>query len=185
MEIAEVLYLIWILPSLLEITGRKGEKLTKNEKVEIVNSLTEGFKSSDALVICDFKGLNTKTIEKLRNSAKDMDVKVQVAKNTLAAIAMKNAGIEGIELKDTNMFVWGADQLNVTKIVAKFADANNVFQIRNGFIAGEVVDSAKIDALSKLPSRDELIGMLLQTWMAPITNFTIGLDALRAKKEEA
>jgi large subunit ribosomal protein L10 len=173
-----------LIPSLLEITGRKGEKLTKNEKVEIVNSLTEGFKSSDAVIICDFKGLNTKTLEALRNSAREKNVKVQVAKNTLAAIAMKNADIEGIELNDANMFVWGEDQLDVTKIVAKFAETNKVFQIRNGFIAGEVVDAAKIDALSKLPSRDELIGMLLQTWMAPITNFTIGLDALRAKKEE-
>jgi large subunit ribosomal protein L10 len=36
-----------------------------------------------------------------------------------------------------------------------------------------------------MPSRNELIGMLLSTWMAPITNFTIGLDALRAKKQES
>ncbi len=158
--------------------------MTKNEKIEIVKELTEGFKSSDALIICDFKGLNTKAIENLRNSAKDENVKVQVAKNTLAKIAMDNAEISGIELKDVNMFIWGEDQLSVTKVVAKFAEANKVFQIRVGFIAGELADSAKIEALSKLPSRDELIGMLLQTWMAPITNFTIGLDALRAKKEE-
>jgi len=177
--------LIWNFPALLEITGRKGEKLTKNKKIEIVNQLTDGFKASEALVICDFKGLNTKTIEELRNAARVVDVNVQVAKNTLATIAMKNADIEGIELNDTNMFVWGEDQLNVTKVVAKFAEANKAFEIRTGFIAGEVVDVAKIEALSKLPSRDELIGMLLQTWMAPVTNFTIGLDALRAKKEEA
>ncbi len=42
----------------------------------------------------------------------------------------------------------------------------------------------KIEALSKMPSRDELIGRLLRTWMAAVTNFTIGLDALRVKKEE-
>ena len=185
MEIVEVFDLIWDFPSLLEITGRKGEKLTKNEKVDIVNALTEGFKSSDALIVCDFKGLNTKTVEGLRNSAKDLDVSVRVAKNSLATIALRNADIEGINLKDTNIFIWGEDQLNVTKVVAKFAETNKVFKIRCGFVAGEVADVAKIEALSKLPSRDELIGMLLQTWMAPVTNFTIGLDALRAKKEEA
>ncbi len=158
--------------------------MTKNKKIEIVNQLTDGFKASEALVICDFKGLDTKTIEILRNAARAANVNVQVAKNTLAAIALKNAEIEGIELNETNMFIWGEDQLDVTKVVAKFSEANQAFEIRTGFITGEIVDVAKIEALSKLPSRDELIGMLLQTWMAPVTNFTIGLDALRAKKEE-
>ena len=46
-------------------------------------------------------------------------------------------------------------------------------------------DVAKVEALSKLPSKEELIAMLLQVWKAPIANFTIGLDALRAKKEES
>jgi len=158
--------------------------LTKNEKIELVNHLTEEFKASDALIVCDFKGIDTKSLEVLRNSAKEKDVKVKIAKNTLASIAMKNSQIDGIELKDTNLFVWGEDQLEVTKVVSKFAQTNKTFKIRVGFVAGEIADATKIEALSKLPSRDELIGMLLQTWMAPITNFTIGLDALRAKKEE-
>jgi len=158
--------------------------LTKNRKVEIVSLITEEFKTSDALVVCDFRGLDVPAIEELRISAKEANVNVRVIKNTLAAIAMKNAGIEGIELKDTNIFVWGEDQLDVTKVVAKFAKASDNFVIKTAFIDGEVSDAAKVEALSKMPSRDELIGMLLQTWMAPVTNFTIGLDALRVKKEE-
>jgi len=158
--------------------------LTKNRKVEIVNNITEEFKTSEALVVCDFRGLDVPSIEELRIDAKEMNVKVRVIKNTLASIAMKNADIEGIELSSTNIFVWGEDQLDVTKVVAKFAKANNKFVIKTAFIDGEVSDAAKVEALSKMPSRDELIGMLLQTWMAPVTNFTIGLDALRAQKEE-
>ena len=158
--------------------------MTKNRKVEIVNNITEEFKTSEALVVCDFRGLDVPSIEELRIDAKEMNVKVRVIKNTLATIAMKNADIEGIELSSTNIFVWGEDQLDVTKVVAKFAKANNKFVIKTAFIDGEVCDATKVEALSKMPSRDELIGMLLQTWMAPVTNFTIGLDALRAQKEE-
>ena len=158
--------------------------MTKNQKVEIVNAITEEFKSSDALVVCDFRGIDVPAIEELRIDAKEMNVKVRVIKNTLASIAMKNANIEGIELTNTNIFVWGEDQLDVSKVVAKFAKANDKFVIKTAFIDGEVSDAAKVEALSTMPSRDELIGMLLQTWMAPVTNFTIGLDALRAKKEE-
>ena len=158
--------------------------MTKNQKVEIVNAITEEFKSSDALVVCDFRGIDVPAIEELRIDAKEMNVKVRVIKNTLASIAMKNADIEGIELTNINIFVWGEDQLDVSKVVAKFAKANDKFVIKTAFIDGEVSDAAKVEALSTMPSRDELIGMLLQTWMAPVTNFTIGLDALRAKKEE-
>ena len=158
--------------------------MTKNQKIEIVSDVTEEFKSSNALVVCDFRGLGVPEIEELRICATEANVKVRVIKNSLASIAMKNADIEGIELKDTNIFIWGADQLDVTKIVAKFAKDSDKFVIKTAFINGEISDAAKVIALSKMPSRDELIGMLLQTWMAPVTNFTIGLDALRAKKEK-
>jgi len=159
--------------------------LTRQEKVEIVTSLTEEFKSSEAVVVCDYKGLNVKALEALRLSAKDADVKVRVIKNTLASIALNNAEMSGLTLKDTNIFVWGADQLAVTKVAAKFAEKTDLFVIKSAFIEGSIADAAKVEALSKMPSRDELIGMLLQVWNAPITNFTIGLDALRAKKEES
>ena len=158
--------------------------MTRNEKVEIVESLSEEFKTSGALAVCDYKGLTVPELENLRIAAKEANVKVRVIKNTLAAIAMKNADVSGIELSDTNIFVWGEDQLDVTKVVAKFAENSDKFVIKTAYIDGEVADAAKVEALSKMPSRDELIGMLLQTWMAPVTNFTIGLDALRAKKEE-
>jgi large subunit ribosomal protein L10 len=159
--------------------------LTRKEKAEFINSLTEEFKASDGLIVCDYKGLNVKAIEVLRNNARLENVNVQVIKNTLAKIAMKDADMDGLELKDTNIFVWGADQLAVTKVVATFAKTNPNFIIKSGFAGGIVVDAAKVEALSKMPSRNELIGMLLSTWMAPITNFTIGLDALRAKKQES
>ena len=131
-----------------------------------------------------YKCLSVAKLEELRVAAKEADVHVQVVKNTLAHIAFKNASMEGMTLKDTNIFIWGADQLAVSKVVAKFAEKNELFVIKSAHIDGEVAPASKVVALSKMPSRDELIGMLLQVWNAPIINFTIGLDALRAKKEE-
>lgn len=158
--------------------------MTRQEKAKIIDSLTEAFKASDAVAVCDYKGLTVKKLEELRAAAKEADVNVQVVKNTLALIAFKNASMDGMTVKDTNIFIWGADQLAVSKVVAKFAEKNELFVIKSAHIDGEVAPAEKVVALSKMPSRDELIGMLLQVWNAPITNFTIGLDALRAKKEE-
>ena len=158
--------------------------MTKAEKIEIVEKLTESFKSSNAIVVADYKGLSCSSIEQLRSLANEKEVNVRVAKNTLSNIALKNAGIEGIELKDTNILVWGEDQLDVTKVASKFAETNDLFAVKIASIDGEIADAAKVEALSKLPGKEELLGMLASVWMAPVRNFTIGLDALRIKKEE-
>lgn len=157
--------------------------MTKNEKIQIVSTLQESFKESEAIIVCDYRGLSTKKLEILRENARANDVKVQIIKNTLAAIALKNAGKEGLELKDTNIYLWGNDQLNVSKVASKFEDDNEQFKIKSAFIEGSVADVAKVKALAKMPSRNELLAMLLQVWNAPLTNFVIGLNALKTKKE--
>ena len=86
--------------------------MTRDEKAKIVAELTDGFKNSEAVLVSDFKGLSVKALENLRNNAREVDVKVQVVKNTLANIALKNASKDGMELKDTTM-----DQLGRAKSV--------------------------------------------------------------------
>ena len=160
--------------------------MTRNKKTEVVAKLESEFKAAEAIVVCDYRGLSVKKLEVLRNSAKEQNVKVQVIKNTLANIALKNSDKVGMELKDTNIYLWSEDQLAVTKVAAKFEEANaDLFKIKTAYIDGEVASVDKVKALSKMPSRDELIAMLLQVWNAPIQNFTIGLNALKEKKEQS
>jgi len=158
--------------------------LTRAQKAELIDFLTGEFKESEAVAICDYKGLTVAELETLRNSARDSELKVRVVKNKLASIALKSVGAEGLDLKDTNLLIWGADQISVAKVAQKFADDNKIFTVKAGFVEGEVCDTSKLEALSKLPSRDELIGMLLSVWTAPIRNFVTGLDNLKSKKEE-
>ncbi|HIF9920151.1 TPA: 50S ribosomal protein L10 [Campylobacter coli] len=157
--------------------------MTRSEKVEIIAKLQEEFKISEAIVVCNYKGLSTKKLEELRNNARENNVKVQIIKNTLANIALNNSGKTGLVLKDTNIYLWGEDQLSVSKVAAKFEENNDKIEIKTAHIEGEVADVAKVRALAKMPSRNELLAMLLQVWNAPITNFTIGLNALKNKKE--
>lgn len=159
--------------------------MTRNEKTRIIEDLATGFKASNAIAVCDYKGLSVKQLESLRLNARAAGVRIQVVKNTLAAIALKNAGIEGLEFRDTNLFAWSEDQVALAKILSKFAtDTNGMFAIKNGFFEGEVVDAKHIDIVSKMPSRDELLGMLLSVWMGPARYFVTGLDNLRKQKEE-
>lgn len=159
--------------------------MTKQEKIEVVESLKSGFSTSSAIVVCDYKGLKVKQLEQLRNNARTANIQVQVIKNTLAKIAMDAVGLPEKELKDTNIFIWGDDQIALSKIVCKFAQDNkDSFSLKFGYFDKEIVDNAHIEAISKLPSKDELIGMLLSVWTAPARYFVTGLDNLRKQKEE-
>lgn len=159
--------------------------MTKAQKAEVIDYLTSSFKETEAIAICDYKGLTVKQLEELREKVREAGGKTQVVKNTLAQIALKNAGKEGYDLNDTNVMVWGEDQLQIAKIVAKYANDNKeLFVIKKSYLDGEFKEAADLIALSKLPGREELLGMLLSTWTAPIRMFVTGLDNLSKKTEE-
>ncbi|HIP25561.1 MAG TPA: 50S ribosomal protein L10 [Archaeoglobus profundus] len=160
--------------------------MTRENKNVIVDFLSEEFKTSGAIIVASYKGSSHKNLEQLRVSADEAEVNVKVAKNKLVGIALKNAELPELELNEENIFIWAENQVAACKVADKFATANKeTFIIKTGIIEGEVADLATINAFAKLPGREELLGMLAATWMAPVANFTIGLDALRKKKEEA
>ncbi|MEA2111684.1 MAG: 50S ribosomal protein L10 [Campylobacterota bacterium] len=157
--------------------------MTKSQKAVIVDTLTSEFKDSSCVVMCDYRGLTCSELEELRDIARGKEAKVQVVKNTLATIALKNADMTGIEITDTNIFIWGEDSISAAKTVSEFAKKNEKLVIRTAYIDGEASDAAKVEAFAKLPGREELLGMLAATWMAPVQNFTIGINALKEKLE--
>lgn len=159
--------------------------MTKTQKSDIVSALSEEFKSAKAVVMCDYRGFTVAQLEVLRKDARSKDSKVQVIKNTLATIALKNADMTGVEILDTNIFIWGEDAIAASKTAVEFNKANDKFVIRAAYIDGEPADEKKVRAFATLPGREELLGMLASVWMGPVRNFTIGLDALKRKKEEA
>jgi len=159
--------------------------MLKSKKAEVIEQLTTSFTNTTAVVICDYKGLTVSQLEELRKAARAKDTSVQVVKNTLAIIALNNAKMSGLEIKDTNIFIWSDDVINAAKVAADFAKNNEKFVIKAGYLDKEPADVTKIEAFAKLPGRDELLGMLAATWMAPITNMAVGIDALRKKLEEA
>jgi len=158
--------------------------MNKTQKADIVSTLTEEFKSAKAVIMCDYRGLTVSNLESLRKMARGKDTKVQVVKNTLATIALNNAGMSGIDIVDTNIFVWGEDAIAAAKTVVDFAKENDKFTLRTAYIDGEAADEKKVRAFATLPGREELLGMLASVWMGPVRNFTIGLDALKRQKEE-
>ena len=159
--------------------------MLKSKKAEVIADLTTAFTNTTAVVICDYKGLTCIELEDLRVLARAKDTSVQVVKNTLASVALNNAEMSGVEIKDTNILIWSNDVISAAKVATDFAKTNEKLIIKSGYLDKVPADVAKIVAFAKLPGREELLGMLAATWMAPVTNMAVGLDALRIKLEEA
>ncbi len=159
--------------------------MTRTEKVELVNFMTESFTGTDAIVVCEYKGMTVHGLEAIRNAAREKEVKVKVVKNTLATIALKNAGFEVADLSDTNLIIWGDDQIATCKIADTAAgDNKDKFVIKSGLLEGKAVNAQTVVAMAKLPGREELLGMLLNVWNGPARSFAIGLQALATKRQE-
>ncbi len=158
--------------------------MKKELKKQIVEEISNEFTKDVSIFYADFKGQSVKDLEKLRKAIKEAEGKAKVIKNTLARIAFKNNGVE-VDFEENNIFVWGEDQITLAKILTKHAkDYKDTFKIKGAVIEGEVKDVAYVEEVSKLPTKDELLGMVAFMMKAPIAKFAWGLNKLIEKKEQ-
>ena len=158
--------------------------MKKELKKQIVQELSNELTKDVSVFYADFKGQSVKDLEKLRKAVKEAEGKARVIKNTLARIAFANNGIE-VDFEDNNIFIWGEDQITLAKIVTKHAkDYKDTFKIKGAVIEGEVKDAAYVEEVSKLPTKDELLGMVAFMMKAPVAKFAWGLQKLIEKKEQ-
>ena len=136
--------------------------MARPEKAAKVAALTEEFSTSAAAVLTEYRGLTVKDLRNLRRSLGE-DATYAVAKNTLTAIAAKEAGIEGIEDSLTGptaiAFVTG-DIAAATKGLRDFAKANPSLAIKGGVLEGKFLDANAVLKLADLESREVLLAKM-------------------------
>jgi large subunit ribosomal protein L10 len=157
--------------------------MKKELKKQIVEELSKEFNSDVSVFYADFKGQTVKELEALRKAVREAEGKARIVKNTLASIAFKNNDIE-VSFEENNIFIWGEDQITLAKIITKHAkDYKDTFKIKGAVIEGEVKDVAYVEEVSKLPTKDELLGMVAFMMKAPVAKFAWALNKLIEKKE--
>ena len=136
--------------------------MARPDKAATVAELTDAFSNSAAAVLTEYRGLTVKDLKTLRRSLGE-DATYAVAKNTLTAIAAKEAGIEGIEDSLTGptaiAFVTG-DIAAATKGLRDFAKANPSLAIKGGVLEGKFLDAKAVLKLADLESREVLLAKL-------------------------
>lgn len=158
------------------------------QKKQLVADLTEKLKGATSGVIVDYKGISVADDTALRKEFREAGVQYAVVKNTMLRFAAKEAGLDGLEnvLEGTTAIAFSDDAVAPAKVAAKYAESlKDCFEIKAGFMDGEVMDTAKVIAVGKLPSKDQLIGQLLSVLTGNIRGMAVALNAIAEQKETA
>ena len=157
--------------------------MARPDKAATVAELTDAFSNSAAAVLTEYRGLTVKDLKTLRRSLGE-DATYAVAKNTLAAIAAKEAGIEGLDESLTGptaiAFVKG-DIAAAAKGLRDFAKANPSLAIKGGVLEGKFLDAKAVLKLADLESREVLLAKLAGAMQANLAKAAYMLAAPLAK----
>jgi large subunit ribosomal protein L10 len=171
--------------------------MARPDKIEKVESLKEVFGSARSVVLNDFTGLNVAKLSELRKLCRENGIEYRVVKNTLAKRGVEGTPAEELEsqFEGPTALAIGRDSENVSaRIIAKFAEEHEAPKFKAGIVEGNVVDATGLLALSKLPSKEELLSTLLASMKSPgnnlasvlqgtLRNLLYALNAIIEKKQ--
>ena len=163
------------------------EKILSAKK-EQVAQLKEKISAAVAGVVVDYQGISVADDTKLRKELREAGVEYMVVKNTLLRFALEGTGFEGLDNVlegSTAIAVSAEDPIAAAKILAKYADNKDTkFDIKAGFMDGQVMNKDEVLAIAKLPGKEGLLSMLLSALTGNIRGLAVALNAIAEKNAE-
>jgi len=169
----------------------------RSQKEATVAALNRTLQENSLVVVTRQSGMTAAEVTDLRRRMRAAGATFKVTKNRLARIALKGTQFENIDglLKGPTAIAFSKDPIAAAKVAVDYAKANDKFKIVGGGLNGVAMDASGIDALSKLPSLDELRARLVGMIQTPATRIAGILQqpggqvarvlAAYAKKDEA
>ena len=139
--------------------------LTRKQKQELIDKLSEKFVDAKSAVFADYKTLNVSQMKDLRRKLKEIGAELKVTKKTLFDLAMKKAKMENISTKQMEgqiaVAFGNADEISVAKTIGNFTKKNEGLKILGAIFEGRFLNKAEAVVLSKTPSREQSLAMLV------------------------
>lgn len=153
--------------------------MDRAQKEKVVEELDQIFESSGVVVVAHYAGLTVAEMQDLRARMRAAGGSVRVAKNKLAKIALEgkpNASLADL-LTGMTVLSYSEDPVAAAKVAQDFAKDNKKFEILGGAMGENALDAAGVEAVSKMPSRDELIATIAGMIGAPASNIAGAIGA--------
>jgi large subunit ribosomal protein L10 len=155
--------------------------MQRTEKEQVVAELVEQLRSTDSLIVADYRGLTNAQLEELRGKLRGSGARFQIVKNTLTRRAASEAGAEALlallEGPTAIAFVDAeGDPVAVAKALSDTAKETKVLALRGGTLSGRSISGEDVEELAKLPAPEVVKSQLVGVVVAPLTQL-VGLLA--------
>jgi large subunit ribosomal protein L10 len=149
------------------------------QKEKLVDELGQIFESSGVVVVAHYEGLTVAEMQDLRARMREAGGSVRVAKNKLAKIALDGKPCASIAdfLTGMTVLAYSEDPVAAAKVAEDFAKENKKLVILGGAMGENALDRAGVEAVSKMPSREELIASIAGCIGAPASNIAGAIGA--------
>lgn len=166
----------------------------KNIKLEVVSQLKENLSKASSVSFVEYQGIDANTLAGLRSKLRSENGEFVVAKNTLVKLVLGEDKVLP-DLKGQNALVFGyADAVVPLRTLFDFARKYPALNIKGIYLEGKVFAGDQVEALSKIPSKEVLLGTLVRTLNSPLvglmnvfsgpkSKFVFALSAIANKKE--
>jgi large subunit ribosomal protein L10 len=144
--------------------------ITRERKDELVQTYTDLIQKSQALILIEYRGLNMKGMDPLRRKVREASAELRVVKNTLALIALKQAGYaapEDLFSQTTAVAFAFADPPAVAKALTGLAKDSEFIKIKGALLGNSLLSAKEVEALAQLPPLPALRGQLLGLITSP------------------
>lgn len=154
--------------------------LTREQKSNILNDLTDKFNRAKAAILVDFNKLSVSKAMELRRNLKSINAEYKVAKKTLVSRVLRfgkfeDADLDGFKTQVGIVFSY-SDPVVAAQSVWKFSKVNSALKILGGFLGLDWQVKDNIVALAKLPSREILLGQIVRTIASPLSGLVTVLS---------
>ena len=155
-------------------------------KQPIIKEISDVVSGAAGVVLVDYRGLTVDEDTRLRKALREAGVTYKVYKNTMMRFAFKDTEFESLteHLKGPSAIAVSKDDATApARVLAKFAKDAPKLELKAGVVEGTFYDVDGIQAISKVPSRDELLSKFLGSIQSPITNFARVVKQIAESKE--
>ena len=162
-------------------------KNLENKKV-VVEEIKSKIQNAKSVVIVNYNGITVAEDTELRQAFRKSNVEYKVLKNTLIRRAFDDLGVKDFDndLNGTTAVAFGSDEVSAAKVVAEYSKKyNDKITAKSAYLDGTYMDKNGVIALSKVPSKIELIGCLAGALNNIIGGLAIALNQVSEQKANA
>lgn len=160
--------------------------LNLESKKVVVAQVSETISTAQTVVIAEYAGVTVDAMTAIRKEARAKGVFLHVVKNTLARKAVEGTKFAPLADKMTGQLIYSVsdDPVAAAKIISDFSKANAKVNIIAGMYNEQLLDTAGVKQLAAIPSREELLAMVMGVMQQVPASFVRAVAALRDKKEQ-